>query len=280
VGRFLRYRVPELPFWLGIPALGLLAADRPVALGRLLAFALADAALMIHLLLLNDWGGLVRNPAEGQRVGLPAVSAEEAEPLRWAALLALALGLALGAALSERHLALLLAGGAMSLLYSHPRTHWKERLGRSLLLHLAFGLAGFGLGYLTAVDALDRRALLGLFFALLLPAGLLVHQAIDVEEDRRGGVVTAAVRFGPRPLALGGLALFALAHLLLVALAVLHAVRFSDAALFSLPVLAHGRLIARLLRRAPPTPAMLRRYRQAYRVLFLLASALFALRAR
>lgn len=65
--RYLKYRLFEIPIWLGIPTLGLIASDSSVSLIDLSIFSIAILLSALHVLSLNDWAGLVINPMEGQR---------------------------------------------------------------------------------------------------------------------------------------------------------------------------------------------------------------------
>lgn len=112
-------------------------------------------------------------------------------------------------ALSARRLGPLFASvyvvlALLGLAYSHPAIRFKRRPWRSLLLvSLAQGGGGFLGGWLAHGGDVARLATpgaaLALLAALLLPTGLYpLTQIYQVEEDRRRGDCTFAVRFGPQ----------------------------------------------------------------------------------
>jgi 4-hydroxybenzoate polyprenyltransferase len=269
--------VAEMPYWMGIPALGFLAVGTRPALATSFAFALAVTALVAHLLMFNDWGGLVLNPAEGARIGLSApLAAAQTRALRNASIALLLVGIAAAAAISPLAALATGLGGVLSVLYSHPRIHLKASLPGALALHFAFGLLTFELGFSAAGGELLRALPLGVFFALLLVAGQLVHQCIDRDEDHAGGVTTAAVRLGTGPLLRAGVGVFSASHALIIALGLAGQVQPIVAFAFALPLVTHLRMALALRGAAPLPQTELLAYRQRYRRLFVLASAVFA----
>jgi len=68
--QYIRYRILELPIWLGIPFLGVFLGGKPEPLSRFILFTIAVSLAMGHVLFINDWGGLKRNPQEAKRYNL------------------------------------------------------------------------------------------------------------------------------------------------------------------------------------------------------------------
>jgi 4-hydroxybenzoate polyprenyltransferase len=75
----------------------------------------------------------------------------------------------------------------------------------SSLAHVVFGVQTYLLGA-WSVAGPDACALpVGLYFGLVFAAGHLHHEVADLDADRRAGVRTHAVRFGPRKTLVAGL---------------------------------------------------------------------------
>ena len=107
----------------------------------------------------------------------------------------------------------------MSALYSLPRFNWKGRPLLNSAAHLAGGVLHFLLGY-SLGNAIDRRGLaIATFFALTFAAGHLTQEVRDHQGDVLNAIRTNAVIFGPRRTFAASLALFTLAHALLLLLA-------------------------------------------------------------
>jgi len=131
----------------------------------------------------------------------------------------LLLSLLLFGTLGPVTLGLSLAIAALSALYSLPRFDWKGRPLLNSATHLAGGTLHFLLGY-SVGNAIDRRGFaIAAFFALIFAAGHLTQEIRDHRGDAVSGIRTNAVVFGPRRTFAASLALFTLAHVLLLALA-------------------------------------------------------------
>lgn len=175
---------------------------------------------MAHVFLLNDWAGLtgdLTDPHKASRVftargvGPREIGGLAAGLLAVSVLLLSRLGLATAA--------LALAVALLSALYSLPRVHWKGKPLLSSVLHLGGGTVHFLLGY-SVGRAIDRRGLAtALFFALIFAAGHLTQEVRDAKGDAGNAIRTNAVAFGPYRTFIASLALFALAHILLLLLA-------------------------------------------------------------
>ncbi|HZS32594.1 MAG TPA: UbiA family prenyltransferase [Methylomirabilota bacterium] len=275
--QYARRRAPELLVWMGIPLLGAFAAGESIPLGRFVVFVVAMTAAMAHLLLVNDWGGLRRNPLEVKRYRHVADGTALADTLRNGAALTLAAGLACGLYLLPLRMLLVMAGLGIgiSVLYSHPAIHLKEHVIGSKMLHVTGGTVQFLGGYLVFSGHLSRGVAIGLAFGWIIMAGHFFHECIDAESDRAHDVHTWATRWGVRHCARVGLLMFVCAHAYLLILTELTVLSWADAWVFSVPVAAHACFAGRILRDQDDLARTLRRYRLSYRTMYALSSAAF-----
>jgi 4-hydroxybenzoate polyprenyltransferase len=221
--------VPATPKWLSIRLVDVLALQGTplmgVAIGtpgalptdwhRFGVFIVANALLVGHVFLFNDWADGVSDRLDRNRDRriLPAGMSPQG---LWT--LAVASGgssLLLFAALSLR--ALVLAGLilALGVFYSFPRVGAKGVPVLSTAVHLVGGTLHFLLGY-GAFGELDSSALvIAPFFALTFAAGHLIQEVRDYDADRANHVNTNAVRFGPGTTFLAAQVAFGLAFVLL-----------------------------------------------------------------
>jgi 4-hydroxybenzoate polyprenyltransferase len=273
--QYARERGPELLVWMGIPLLGALSTGESLAFGRFVLFVLALTAAMAHVLLVNDWGGLRRNPLEVERYRHVADGPALAGALRNGAALTLLASVLGGLYLLPLSVLLVLGGLGIgvSALYSHPAIHLKEHLVASKMLHLAGGTLQFLGGYLVFSGDLARGAAIGLFFGWIIMAGHFVHECIDAEDDQAHDIHTWATRWGVRRSAKVGLLMFAGAHAYLLILAGLAVLSWTDAWIFSMPVAAHVYFAERILGEPDDLAGTLRHYRLGYRAMYALGSA-------
>ena len=209
-------RFPDVLVLQGSPLLGAAFAlrDRSVeaaAIGSV--FALASFLLVAHVWTLNDWAGIatdLKDPTRSHRVfSTKGVSSRGL--LRFSLGLLVA-SLALLTLLSHQTALIGLAIATLGVVYSHPALFAKSIPMVSSVPHLLGGLLHFLLGY-SLFGSIDRRGvLIGLFFALTFTAGHLNQEVRDHEGDRRSGLSTNAVFFGPRRAFLAGLAVFTIAY--------------------------------------------------------------------
>lgn len=272
-------RFDEVLVLQGTPLLGALYALgslRPAVLPALALFAAGSCCLVAHVFLLNDWAGFDADRRDANR---PSGAAVPARTLGHLALLALLLALLLLSPFGPRTLALALAIAGLSALYSLRPSAGKGVPVLGSLLHVAGGVLHFHLGYSLAGAFGARSLALSAFFALTFAAGHLMQEVRDHDADRRSGIRTNAVAFGPTAAFAAGLAAFAAADVLLVALAVggvLPRVLVLAAPLLALHVgWSLGALRAGLGFEA--VRRLRRRYRRLYAVLgvLMLAAALF-----
>lgn len=179
-----------MPIWLGIPFLGALLGEHFTYGPRLFVFIAAMVFAMAHILLLNDWGDLIKNPLERSRYTQVSNIEVFKFGLWVGAVLSFVISVGLYAGLVSFWvlLSFYFMGGSFSILYSHPKIHFKESVVGSTALHFWGGLLQFMLGYLAFSQRWQDGILWGVFFSLVFVAGHLVHECVDVDEDRRGAL--------------------------------------------------------------------------------------------
>jgi 4-hydroxybenzoate polyprenyltransferase len=217
-------RPQEILVLQGSPLLGAAFAIRhlPAAetVGPLAILAAANVCLVAHIFMLNDWSGLAADLADPNKAaGVFTARGVGRREIGGLAAGLLALSLLLFSRLGPGTLGLSLAIAALSALYSLPRFNWKGRPLLSSAAHLAGGALHFLLGY-SVGSAVDRRGLaMAAFFALTFTAGHLTQEIRDHQGDALNAIRTNAVIFGRRRAFAASLALFTLAHALLLLLA-------------------------------------------------------------
>lgn len=236
---YVRYRVLEFPIWLGVPVLGACYARGPFFDRIFVWFLAGTACFMAHILLFNDWGGMIKNPLEAKRYNPDCKEILDKNLLLYGAILCFALSVFFYVKVKPILVALLLAGGILSFLYSAPGTHWKERLLFSKGLHLLGGEVKFLMGFCAFSTDLIRGIMIGLFYAAIFVAGNLVHECIHLEQDRQGRLKTAAVGMGAGPLLGSAWFLFLATHGYFLVLATIKVITWEDCAIFSAPILLH-----------------------------------------
>lgn len=215
-------RLQEIAVLQGPPLLGAALALRALPvhrMGTLALLASANACLMAHVFLVNDWANLSGdlNDVNKSDEVFTAKGVSRDGIARFAASL-LAAALLLSAALGPRTLALAVAVAMLSALYSLPRFNWK---GRPLLnsgAHLGGGIAHFLMGY-SLGPHLDRAgALVAAFIAVTFTAGHLTQEVRDYDGDVRNRIRTNAVALGQHRAFVTSVGLFTLSHALLLSL--------------------------------------------------------------
>jgi 4-hydroxybenzoate polyprenyltransferase len=263
-------RLPEILVLQGSPLLGAAFAIRHSAaenLGPLAMLIVANVCLMAHIFMLNDWSGLTTDLTDPNKAA-SVFTARGVGRREIGALAAglLALSLLLFSRLGPSTFWLALAIAALSALYSLPRFNWKGRPLLSSAAHLAGGVLHFLLGY-SLGNAIDLRGLaVGTFFALTFAAGHLTQEVRDHQGDVLNAIRTNAVIFGPRRTFAASLALFTLAHALLLLLALQGILPHPLAALIALYPL-HLRWSLKTLAESL-TYASIRRLQARYRALY------------
>jgi 4-hydroxybenzoate polyprenyltransferase len=218
-----RLRLQDILVLQGSPLLGAAFAIRHPRMPHLAPVAtlvVANVLLVTHIFMLNDWSGLTGDLADPNK----AADVFTARGIgRWEmgglAVGLLVLSLAFFSMLGPVTLGLALAIAMLSALYSLPRFNWKGRPLLNSVTHLAGGTLHFLLGY-SLGSALDHRGVaIAVFFALIFAAGHLTQEIRDHEVDAANGINTNAVIFGPRRTFAVSLALFTLAQVLMLVLA-------------------------------------------------------------
>jgi len=276
LGKYINKRIYELPIWMGIPMVGVFTSGASIPFEKFTLYLAALFFAMAHVLLINDWGGLRRNPRELSRYFGLDDSARFASMLGRAAIFCLLAGAILGLWLIPLNTLLLITvtGGFISVLYSHPDWHLKEHLVLSKLLHLAGGTIQFLLGYAVFSNNLAPGIAIGLFFGCIIMAGHFIHECGDFEEDLAHGIKTWATTNGVGKTAVFGMLTFVLAHIYLIALAVLQTLSWVDVAIFTPIVLLHLATLI-ILRGRYDSTSLLKRYRMQYRLSYVTACMVF-----
>src|SRR3954469_4275647 len=216
-------RLEEILVLQGSPLLGAAFAIRhPSAadVGPLAILILANVFLVAHIFMLNDWSGLTTDLADPNKAaGVFTARGVGRKEIGGLAAGLLGVSLLLFSRLGPSTLCLSLAIATLSALYSLPHFNWKGRPLLSSAAHLAGGALHFLLGY-SLGHAIDRRGLAtATFFALTFAAGHLIQEVRDHQGDALNAIRTNAVIFGQRRAFAASLALFTLAHALLLLLA-------------------------------------------------------------
>jgi 4-hydroxybenzoate polyprenyltransferase len=216
-------RPQEILVLQGSPLLGAAFAIRHPAvenLGPLAILIVANVCLVAHIFMLNDWSGLTTDLADPNKAaGVFTARGVGRKEIGGLAAGLLAVSLLLFSRLGPSTLCLSLAIATLSALYSLPHFNWKGRPLLSSAAHLAGGALHFLLGY-SLGHAIDRRGLAtATFFALTFAAGHLIQEVRDHQGDALNAIRTNAVIFGQRRAFAASLALFTLAHALLLLLA-------------------------------------------------------------
>ena len=216
-------RFDEVLVLQGAPIFGLCFAlgkrDLSV-LTTIAAVLVGNTFLVAHVFVLNDWAGIEgdkRDPRRASRTFL-AKGTSRKEVFSFAmALLALSLMVLSRSDVAAVWFALAIA--AMSAVYSAPGLHAKGMPVVNSALHVAGGIAHFLLGYVTLAPLSFRAVSIGCYFGLVFAAGHLTHEARDHGGDLLNGIRTNAVAFGKERAVIASLAIFSIAYVLLIGLA-------------------------------------------------------------
>jgi 4-hydroxybenzoate polyprenyltransferase len=213
-------RFDEVLVLQGTPMLGAVFSIGHLTGAKSLALAFFFASsfcLTAHVFAINDWSGMDGDSRDSNRFARIGVNGTELF-LLWIALLGISL--LLFSHFGSPTLLIAVAIAVLSALYSFPAPHMKGVPLLSSALHLIGGLLHFLLGY-SVFFPVDRRSLeIGCFFGIMFAAGHLTHEARDHDADRRNGIFTNAVTFGQLNSFVAGFALFTIANVWLVVLAV------------------------------------------------------------
>jgi 4-hydroxybenzoate polyprenyltransferase len=216
-------RPQEILMLQGSPLLGAAFAIRhPAAahVGPLAIFTIANICLVAHIFVLNDWSDLTTDVTDPNKAAsVFTARGVEGKEIRGLAIGLLAVSLFLFSLFGPGTFYLSLGIAILGALYSLSPFRWKGRPLFNSAAHLAGGALHFLLGY-SLGNAIDRRGLvMATFFALTFAAGHLMQEIRDHQGDVRNAIQTNAVIFGQRRTFAASLALFTLAHALLLLLA-------------------------------------------------------------
>ena len=207
----------------GSPLLGAAFAIRHPAmgdLGPLLTLLLGNVFLVTHIFMLNDWAGLRTDLADPNKAG-GVFTARGVGRREIGALTAgfLVVSLLFFSRLAPVTFGIAMAIAILSALYSLPFFNWKGTPVLNSVAHLSGGILHFLLGY-SLKDGIDSRGVvIASFFALIFAAGHLTQEIRDHEGDALNHIRTNAVTYGPRRAFVASLILFAVAHIVLLTLA-------------------------------------------------------------
>src|SRR5918999_1617255 len=144
-------RLEEILVLQGSPLLGAaFAIGHPAAedVGPLAILTAANACLVAHIFMLNDWSGLTTDLTDPNKAaGVFTARGVGRKEIGGLAAILLASSLLLFSRLGPSTLCLALAIATLSALYSLPRFNWKARPLLSSAAHLAGGALHFLLGY-------------------------------------------------------------------------------------------------------------------------------------
>ena len=216
-------RLSDILVLQGPPLLGAAFALRPPLAEHAAVLAILVAAnicLVAHVFVVNDWANLPTDLADPNRSSdVFTAHGVERHAMGLLAVGLLAAGVLLGDLLGPAALGLTVGVAACSTLYSVPWFDWKGTPILNSIAHLVGGTLHFLIGYSLGSGVDVRGLAIGSFFALIFAAGHLAQEVRDHRSDVRAGIRTNAVIFGVRRTFTASLALFGLAHALLLALA-------------------------------------------------------------
>jgi 4-hydroxybenzoate polyprenyltransferase len=231
-------RLDEVLVLQGPPLLGAAFALRPPVgehAASIAILTLANACLVAHVFVVNDWSNERADLADpNKRSRVFTANVVDRTEMAALALGLLAASLWLFGILGSTALGLALGIAAFSTLYSAPRFDWKGKPFLNSVAHLAGGTLHFLLGYSLGGRIDSRGVFIASFFALIFAAGHLTQEVRDHQGDVLNAIRTNAVIFGPRPTFAASLVLFALAHAVLLGLALQGAVPRALAVLVAL----------------------------------------------
>jgi hypothetical protein len=172
----------EMTFSAGIPIAGyLLAIEKFPQLFRIWIMLTSTGLIGWHILVVNDVcfpGNNVSKSKLGAALIFPLVS--------------LSLSLGLGYPEASLYLVLMVVNWN---LYSF---YFKGKFMAALFNNFCGGYLHLSVGMLFANAEFGATILYGSYFALMMTGASMHHDALDVDEDVRGGFETGAVRFGAR----------------------------------------------------------------------------------
>lgn len=242
-----------------------------------LVMFVADVLLLAHIWTMNDWADVDADASNPRRSRATFVKrgVSRAAMGRLSVVLAL-LAFLVFACLSLRMLSIALLIAAIGWLYSGKPVYGKGRCVISSVLHFLGGCLHFLLGCSLFASPDHTLCALSVLFGLVFTAGHAIQEVEDHDADRRNGIRTNAVVFG-RPWQFSvGCVLFAAAYLHLALLAYHEVIPACLGWVALVAAFVQCCLTLEVYRQLRDGAAV-RRYRQAYRCLFVIFGLILGL---
>lgn len=166
--------------------------------GQFTLFCLATYLLIIHIYVFNDWAALKN------------------EWLKKLSLILAVLSLSLYLKLSLTSFIMAAVIIFLSFVYSHPLIKIKAKPMTSSLLHAVGAILLFLLGYSLVNSPGLKGLLIAFYFALIICAGHLTQETIDIAEDKLSKIETNAIKFGKIKTLIASFILFNISFLYLL----------------------------------------------------------------
>ncbi|MFC1521941.1 UbiA family prenyltransferase [Elusimicrobiota bacterium] len=205
IATFLKVRYREILIWLMPVFAGTIISSvqlEQIFSQRSFIFLLGSIFLVTHVIIFNDWGEFTKHNN---------ISPEENKILFAASGSFLIASLLMFALIGFRVVAIAVFAASFSVLYSHPRIYLRSSAFAGSFIHLGAGTVLFMIGYYLNGIFNPTSLLTGFLFGLLLTAGHLIHQIIDIKEDKARNTLTAAIKFGKNRVYMASFAIFTLA---------------------------------------------------------------------
>jgi 4-hydroxybenzoate polyprenyltransferase len=158
-------------------------------------FLLASYLVTVSIYAFNSWAGFSEdhaNPRQRTSAGLSRA--------RFAGIAAAAffLSLAIFSRVRPGALPWVFAVFLFSTAYSFPNHGFKYIPVAGTAAHVAIAIAQFQLGWSLFKNVGAASLLLSAYFGVVFSAGHVNHELIDLDADRKAGIMSGAVRFGPQ----------------------------------------------------------------------------------
>ncbi len=266
-----RFRVPEVTLMTGFAVIGGIAALDQVDKPNLARFASVVVAVQLHFFCIYSFNSFLGFIEDHSNDRLAPFLPEQRRVYLWAAAMSGVPALILYGDVAAWLVPAAVISIALWYLYSVPGVGLKSTPFAGTALHVGSGALHFGMGWQAAEAPVASTWWAGAAIGLMFAGGHLVHELIDEDADRAGGLRTAAATFGSTlvwrcaclvVLASLGLWAFLLAGSRAPQVLVLP---------FLVSTAAHGVLALIVGARGAPSRLALLRYRSSYRALHLCA---------
>ncbi|MET1023584.1 MAG: UbiA family prenyltransferase, partial [Pseudoxanthomonas sp.] len=216
-------RLDEVSVLQGAPLLGACFTMPDFTAHSLLAIVAliaANACLVAHIFVLNDWAGIEGDARDPNRAARTFASRGVRRiDMVYLGTGLLVLALLLFSSVNATVVWIAIAIAALSALYSAPGFNGKATPIVSSVLHLTGGTLHFLLGSAAFAALSWHGVAVACYFGMVFAAGHLTQEARDHDSDRANGIRTNAVAFGRRQVMVWSLVLFTIAYVLLTSLA-------------------------------------------------------------